>query len=305
VPKSFAQQHADRLAPIVVYPLWVASLVFSPIVWVMVAFSARVSRRLGLETAPRKLVQREDLELIVRGAARGDISDGERRMISRIFDFGERTAYDMMVGLSSLTALREDMTVEEAVRAVAESGYTRYPVYRERVDRVVGIVHTFELLKAGRDARAVGQLMRPPIFAPENQPAVELLMTLQRQRQGMAIVVDEYGGAVGVVTIEDILEEIVGEIDDEYDVAPAGLRREGEGVWRARAQVRIAEVNRVLKIDLPEGEDYESLAGLILDQLKHIPKSGESVVVGGVTLVVTAASQRAIEEVQIRLTRKR
>jgi putative hemolysin len=303
VPKSFAQQHADRLAPILVYPLRVASIVFAPAVAVAGSFTGWVARVLGLETT-HKLVSREDLELIVKGDG-GQMSDGERKMISRIFDFGERTAYDMMVPLSSVVALNEATPLDEVVRFIEEHRFTRFPVYRDRIDRIVGIVHSFAVFKAGHTASTVGEVMNPPIYAPENQPAVDLLVRLQRQRQGMAVVVDEYGGAVGVVTIEDILEEIVGEIEDEYDVGPTAIRKEAEGLWRVRATMPIAEVNRQLKVDLPEGEDYETLAGLVLDKLKHIPRPGETVRFPNLILTVTAASERAVDEVQLRLQRRR
>jgi CBS domain containing-hemolysin-like protein len=234
-----------------------------------------------------------------------EITEGERRMIARIFDFGDRTAYDVMVPLSSVAALDETTPVDEVVREVEDKRYTRFPVYRERIDRIVGIVHAFEVLKAGRREVRLDEVMRPPIYVPESQPAVDLLVELQRQRQGMAVVVDEYGGAVGVVTIEDILEEIVGEIEDEYDVAPPAIRREGDGTWRVRALTPIRELNRELRLDLPEGEDYETVGGLILDRLKHIPRVGESVTEGPVVFKVTAASERAVEEVQVRMTSRR
>jgi CBS domain containing-hemolysin-like protein len=147
--------------------------------------------------------------------------------------------------------------------------------------------------------------MQSPIYVPENQPLVDVLVELQRARKGMAVVVDEYGGAVGVVTIEDILEEIVGEIEDEYDTAPTAIRREGEGLWRVRAHTPIHEVNRELKIELPEGEDYETVAGLVLHHVKHIPRAGESVRIGAVLLKVTEASERAVEEVQLRVAKRR
>jgi CBS domain containing-hemolysin-like protein len=304
VPKSIAQAHADRLAPALVWPLAVAARLFAPAVWVMARFTSWVARRLGLE-AKHKMVTREELELIMKSKGRGgEITEGERRMISRIFDFGDRTAYDVMVPLSSVAALDESDSVDHAVREVEDKGYTRFPVFRERIDRVVGLLHAFEVLKAPRDAQ-LGQVMQAPVYVPENQPLIDVLVELQRSRKGMAVVVDEYGGAVGVVTIEDILEEIVGEIEDEYDTAPPAIRREADGAWRVRARTPIHEVNRELKLELPEGPDYETLAGLLLDQLKHIPRVGESVRLGNVLIKVTEASERAVEEVQIRLGKRR
>ncbi len=306
VPKSIAQQRADRLAPRLVYALWGAQRLFTPIVWWMIGFVGWVSRKLGVETS-HKLVTRADLELIMSGPSQGpsEISEGERKMISRIFDFGDRTAYDVMVPLSSVAALDEAAPLETAAREVEDKGFTRFPVYRERVDRIVGVLHAFEALKAGRADVTVGAIMQPALYVPENEPLIDVLVELQRSRKGMALVVDEYGGAVGLVTIEDILEEIVGEIEDEYDVEAPAIRREGEGVWRVRARTPIAELNEQLKLDLPEGEDYETVAGLVLDRLKRIPRSGEGVRVGSVQLRVTEATARGIDELQVRLVKRR
>jgi CBS domain containing-hemolysin-like protein len=312
VPKSLAQQHADRLAPRIIWPLWIASVVLAPLTFAMSRFASWAAWRLGLE-GRHKSVTREDLELIMKAGpgagpgagGRSEISEGERRMIARIFDFGDRTARDVMVPLSSVAAVDEASSLEEVVREFEDKGFTRLPVYRERLDRMVGMVHAFDVLKAGRRETTLAEMMRPPIYAPESQPAIDLLVELQRRRQGMAVVVDEYGGAVGVVTIEDILEEVVGEIEDEYDVRPPAIRREGDGLWRVRARTTIREVNQELKLELPEGEDYETIGGLLLDRLKHIPRVGELVREGTVTLRVMEASERAIEEVQIRLVRRR
>jgi len=306
VPKSIAQQNADWLAPRLVYVLWLAQKALAPLTWLMTRFAGLVARALGLG-APAKMVTREELELIMRGkpGAPSEITEGERLMVSRIFDFGERSAYDVMVPLSSVAAIEETASLEEAVREIEDKGYTRFPVYRERVDRVVGILHSFDVLKTGKRELNVAALMQLPSYVPENQPVVDVLVELQRTRKGMAIVVDEYGGAVGLVTIEDILEEIVGEIEDEYDEAAPAIRKESDGVWRVRARTAIAEVNRQLKLELPEGEDYETVGGLVLDRLKHIPRSGESVRIGPVLLKVTEASERSIEEVQLRLAKRR
>jgi magnesium and cobalt exporter, CNNM family len=305
VPKTIGQQSADRWARRLVYPLWVASNVFAPVVAPLTKLSTFLMRRLGV--AERKLVTREELEALLKtpSSRRGEITEGERRMISRIFDFTDTTVDDVMVPLSDVVALAETADLGTAARQIEETQYTRFPVYRERVDRVVGTVHAFDILKSGRSEQKIGMLARAPIFVPGNQPAVDLLVELQRTRQGMAIVVDEYGGAVGIATVEDILEEIVGEIEDEHDVAPAAIRKEAEGVWRVNARTSVGEVNRQLRLELPEGEDYESMAGLVLEKLRHIPREGESVRFGNVLVKVVKANERAVEEVQVRLGKRR
>ena len=307
VPKAIGQQHADWVARKIVFPLWIASKVFLPLVWLLTRFTGWLTRTLRLPE--RKLVTREDLELMLKGPANtragGEITEGERKMISRIFEFTDTTVHDVMVPLSDVVALSEDADLDLAAKEIVDKQYTRFPVYRERIDRIVGTVHAFDLLKAGRENTKVGAIARAPIFVPKSQAAVDLLVELQRARQGMAIVVDEYGGAVGIATIEDILEEIVGEIEDEHDVAPPAIRKEADGVWRVNARTPVAEVNRLLRIELPEGADYESLAGLVLDKLKHIPREGESVRFGAVLVKVTKASERMVEEIQIRIGRRR
>jgi CBS domain containing-hemolysin-like protein len=308
VPKAIGQQHADRVARRLVYPLWLASRVFTPMVFLLTRFTSWVTRTMRLPE--RKVVTREELELLLKGPGApsvkaGEITEGERKMISRIFEFTDTTVHDVMVPLSDVVALSEEAGLDEAAKEIEDKQYTRFPVYRERIDRIVGTVHAFDVLKEARPGRAlkVGQIARAPIFVPKSQAAVDLLVELQRARQGMAIVVDEYGGAVGIATIEDILEEIVGEIEDEHDVAPPAIRKEADGVWRVSARTPVAEVNRLLRIELPEGEDYESIAGLILERLKHIPREGESVRFGAVLVKVTRASERAVEEVQLRVGR--
>ena len=305
VPKTLGQRYANRAARILSWPLWLASRVFAPMVWLLSRFTAWLVRVLRLPE--RKLVTREELELMVSGpsaARRGEITEGERKMISRIFEFTDTTVGDVMVPLSDVVALPEEADMERASKLVEEAQYTRFPVYRERVDRIIGTVHAFDVLKSGKQDVRVGQIARAPIFVPKSQATVDLLVELQRARQGMAIVVDEYGGAVGIATIEDILEEIVGEIEDEHDTAPPPVRKEADGVWRVSARTSVAEVNRLLNVTLPEG-DYESIAGLVLDRLKHIPREGESARFGNVLVKVTRASERAVEEVQLRLGRRR
>jgi CBS domain containing-hemolysin-like protein len=305
VPKTLFQQHADALAPRLVFPLWLASVVFSPLIFVMTRFTGMVTRALGIEDK-RQVITREELELLLRApTAEGEITEGERRMITRIFDFGETTVYDVMVPLSEVFALPEDASLDEAVREVQEKRHTRTPVYRERVDQIIGIMHSFDLLKAAARTGKVGELCKPCIYVPEGQAAVDLLVRLQRERQGMAVVVDEYGGATGIVTSEDILEEIVGEIEDEYDtLAPAAIRQEGPGLWRIAGRTPVAQINQTTRAQLPEGDEYETIAGLLLDRLKRIPRQGETVRVGAASITIVGASERAIEEVLLRVARR-
>jgi magnesium and cobalt exporter, CNNM family len=304
VPKTLFQQNADRIAPRVAWPLALASVIFAPLVFVMSRFTQAVTRLFGI-AEQRSVITREELELLLRApTAEGEITEGERKMITRIFDFGETTVYDVMLPLSEVFALPDDASLDEAVREVQEKRHTRIPIYKERIDQIIGVVHSFDLLKAAGKQGTVGELAKPCIYVPEGQAAVDLLVRLQRERQGMAVVVDEYGGATGIVTIEDILEEIVGEIEDEYDRAePSPIRQEAAQTWRVLGRTPISQINQVTRAGLPEGEDYETIAGLLLDRLKRIPREGETVRMGYATVTIVGASERAIEEVRIKVRR--
>jgi CBS domain containing-hemolysin-like protein len=313
VPKTLFQQNADRWVTKIVYPLRVASIVLTPLVYLLGKFTTRVARALDVEEK-QALVTRDELRILLEtpeggqaGASSTEIPEGERAMISNVLDFGERTVYDVMVPLSEVTALPEDASIDESSAEIAEKQHTRIPIYRERVDQIVGVLHAFDIIKAEAQGKkgTIAELGRPPIYIPESKPTVDLLVELQRAGQQLAVVVDEYGGATGICTIEDILEEIVGEIDDEYDRGPSPIRPEGPNVWRVLARTSIHQVNEALKIDLPEGEDYETLAGMILDKMKRIPREGESLRVGQATISIVGASERAIEEVRIRVNKRR
>ncbi len=310
VPKTLFQQNADRWVMSIIYPLRAASLVFSPAIYTLGQFTGFVTRALKVEER-RALVTRDELKLILEGDGDGGsstaIPEAERSLVINVLDFGDTTVYDVMMPLSEVTAMPEDSTLEEAIAEIVDKQHTRIPIYRERVDQIVGVLHAFDVLSAEAAGKggAIAELMRPPIYVPESKPTVDLLVELQRGGQQLAVVVDEYGGATGICTAEDILEEIVGEIEDEYDQGPSPIRLEGPGLWRVLAKTSIAQVNQTMKIKLPEGEDYETIAGLVLDQLKRIPREGETLRLGPVTITIIGASDRAIEEVRIRVGKAR
>ncbi len=304
VPKSLFQNYADQVAPRAIFLLWLCRFLFYPFVAAGTALSNLLFRALGLDQEESLQISRKELRLLIRlPSAEGEdrITPDERKMVTRLFDFRETTVEQVMVRLSEVVALPVDASPADLAREIADRRHTRIPVYEERLDNIVGIIHSFDLLRA-EPGGATRDLYRPAIYVPEGQPVMNTLMRLKREGQGMAVVVDEYGGATGVITIEDIVEEVVGEIEDEYDLADRDvIFPESAGVYRVAGRATIERVNNALKLDLPLGEEYESVAGLILDQLKRIPKVGEEVVVGGVRLVISKASERAIDEVRIRL----
>jgi putative hemolysin len=311
VPKTVFQQKADALVTKIIYPLRAASVVLAPLVFVVSRVTSFVAGILNIEDRSA-FVTRDELRLLLEtpeggGGATAAIPESERSLVMNVLDFGGRTVYDVMVPLSEVTALPEEATLEEAAAEIADKQHTRIPIYRERVDQIIGILHAFDVLIAEAEGKrtTITELMRPPIFVPESKPTVDLLLELQRAGQQLAVVVDEYGGATGICTIEDILEEIVGEIEDEYDRGPSPIRAEGPGLWRVQARTPVSKVNQTLGIELPEGEDYETVAGLLLDRLKRIPREGETLHLGPVTVTIVGASDRAVEEVRIRVGKKK
>jgi CBS domain containing-hemolysin-like protein len=182
------------------------------------------------------------------------------------------------------------------------------PIYRSRVDDVVGIVHVFDILQAAAKPELrtadVSQLAHPPTYVPETMKASDLLVQLQTEQTHLAIVVNEYGSAVGICTIEDLLEIIVGDIEDEYDTEPSPIRAEKPGVWRVEARTSVARINADLDLGLPESEDYETIAGLLIEKFRRIPDRGESLTLPNAIVEVIGATDRAIEAVRITKRKK-
>ena len=304
VPKALVQAHADRFVDVVAGPLRLASYALRPIVAVVGAFAAALTR--AVKTAREKaFVTRDELALLIESEPISDkpeISAEEREMIANVFELSEVKVGELMVPLSEVTALPEDTPVATAALEVADKQHSRMPVYKARLDDVVGVVHVFDILS--KEGKTVADLAHQPLYVPETMRASDLLVQLQTERQHLAIVVDEYGGAVGIVTIEDLLETIVGEIEDEYDTEPSPIKAEKPGVWRVEARTAVARLNSELELGLPESEDYETIAGLLIERFRKIPDRGESLALGSVVIEVLAATDRAIEAVWITKRKK-
>lgn len=219
-------------------------------------------------------------------------------MIDKIFDLGETAAREVMVPLVEVVALAEDALPAEAIALIQERGFSRLPVYRDRIDHVVGVVTAMDLLRDGAQANHVGALARPPYFVPETKRVDDLLREMQKSRIQLAVVVDEYGGSVGIITVEDIVEQIVGEIRDEHDRGPATIERLPDGSYRVAGRVGIEELNEALGWELPKA-DYETVAGLILAALHRIPRVGEELRVSQYHLTILEADERRVIAVRV------
>jgi len=223
----------------------------------------------------------------------------EAGLVARIARFAAKATRDAMVPQVDLCAVPDTASVGQAVALVRERGFSRLPVFRERMFNMIGIVSILDLLGLVDLEQPVTAVMREPFFVPETKPLPELLGTLQAEGRNLALVVDEYGGAVGLVTVEDLVEEIVGEIEDEYDAPRELYRQVAPGIFLVSARAPVLEVNERFGWNVPQGE-YETLAGLVLERLGRVPKPGDGVVAGRVRLEVTRASPRAVQELRVR-----
>lgn len=310
VPKAIVRQHANRVAPVQALVLSAFLRLLAPGVYLLERISKFATARLGIDVH-HKLVTRQEIESLVSVSDEkagdshvsfSDVTEGERSMIARIFDFPSLRADDVMKPLSDVVARSEADSVADLAREIGDKKYSRIPIYRERIDQIVGVVHAFDVLKA--PTGQARDLMREPLYAPGACPAMDLLVRLERAHQGMAIIVDEYGGAVGLVTVEDLLEQVVGDIKDEYDEEPPTVRKQRDGTFRVLARVSVEQLNRELKLSLPESDEYESLGGLLLERLKRIPRPGEIIKIGSSHFEIAIANERRVEEVILRVQRK-
>ena len=299
IPKTVFHQNATLLAPRLVVPILAMAKLLRPILWVTENITFAVARMFGVKDGEgHQRVRREDIQLLLDNSPTGDIRSEEREMILRVFSFSEKLVQDAMVPLIEVIAVPETATVAEAVAIAAEHGFSRLPVYRKRVDRMVGIVTHSDLMFATDLTLPVSSVMHEMVYAPETKRVDQLFIELRRRRQRVAVAVDEYGGGVGLISIEDILEELVGDIEDEFDKRRPLAQLSGENEWLASARIEAESLRAITGFDMPDG-DYETIAGLLLERLGHVPAVGEKLVVAGWTLVVTKANERAILEVSL------
>ena len=303
VPKGYCQDRADELAPLLARIVWGARLLVYPLVWLI---SALIGAALGLGTRNGEstpFVTRQELESLMEEQSDGDVQVLERQMIGRIFTFGELDMENVLVPIVDLSAVDEESMVGEVIEKIEDDGHSRILIYRENLHHIVGVVHARDILGLGADAagslREKEGLIRSAYFVPETKPADSLLDELMSRKEKMAVVVDEYGACTGIVTMEDLVEEIVGDIADEYDVDEVRMfHKMGEEQYLVDSRMEVEDVREALSLPIPEG-DYETLAGYLLERFEHIPNEGEYISLEGWTLTVESANERQIETVRL------
>jgi len=302
LPKTVFQQKADVLAPRVIYVLWFASRIFSPILWLIAVFHRTFAREPGSGSEPGvETLRRDDLQQLLQMPQNGsDILAEERKMVDRLIDLSGKTVEEVMVPLVDVVAVPETATREQAIRLLMEKGHSRLPVFRDRIVHMVGTLHHFDLLLAPEATDRIVSLVRPAYFVPETKPVYQLFLFMKKSGNNMAIAVDEYGGATGCITLEDILEEIVGEIEDEYDRHKSLVRKIGPSSYLVEARSEIEHLNEQLPLDLPRG-DYETLGGFLMSKMGRIPKAGEIFRLPNLVITVEKATPRAVQTLRLDL----
>jgi putative hemolysin len=310
VPKGLALGHAEGTALWVSAPVRAFFTLFAPLVWVLRKATDAILHVLGLESpgAERDPLSEAELRMLLsRSSEQGEIEHEEQQMIDKVFVFGDKEAADVMVPRPEVVAVSLSMPPEQALKAVLESPYTRYPVYRESIDDIVGVLHVRDLFMAVHDRSIADvhleEIVRPAYVVPETKDLASLLQEFRKTNNHFAIVVDEYGGTAGICTLEDLLEEIVGEIEDEFDVPEEQIEQVDEDNYRIDGMFPIDEFNSRFGTDLPD-EDFHTLGGFVFGQLGRAPEPGDDVTYDGMRFDVLEVEGNRIEKLAVEFSER-
>jgi putative hemolysin len=305
VPKAIALTKNESTALWVALPIEAVYVVTYPLVWFLQQSSNAFTRLFGIQPAPAGIIAHteEDIRMIVAQAEEGGvIEEAEEEMVYKVFDFADKEVHEVMVPRPEVVALSVDLPTQECLAAVIDSPYTRYPVYRDSLDDVIGILHVRDLFKAlydrGIEHVEIEELVRPAYVVPETKDLGAMLAEFRRTNQHLAIVVDEYGSFQGIVTLEDLLEEIVGEIEDEYDLPDESVERLDDGRIRVDGTFPIDDFNERFQQELPQ-EDYHTVAGFVFGQLGRAAEAGDEIRHDGLRFYVLEVDGPRIERLEI------
>lgn len=304
-PKSLAIRRAEAVTMAVAAPMRAFYIVFRPIISMLNWMSNGLLRMVGIEPAPEHETHSpEELRYLIQESSRqGGLEVSERELIENVFEFTETTAGQVMVPRSRIVGLDVGMTVDDLLDRVMEEGYSRLPVFKGSIDDIVGIVYAKDLLTLmhHKDLIIIQDILHPAYVVTEDVKLKKLLSDMQQRRVHMAIVLDEFGGTAGLITMEDVMEELVGNIQDEYDDEAPAVATQTPDEFDLMASVHIDEANEMLPLPLPEGDDYETVGGLINARAGRIPAVGDTVTIEPYVCTVIASSPRRVEKVRLRL----
>ena len=300
IPKTYAFRHPTRVALALTYPVAALEFLLRPIVKGLVWFADLHAPGKGVSMAPT-ITERELLSLAADAEEEGEITPIDRHLIERAFRLGDRTAEEVMVPRTDIIAVAADQTVDDAEALAVEAGHRRLIVYEEDLDQILGLVYLRDLVRAAGvvPPATVASLTRPALVVSEWKRVVELLRDMQMQGTHLAVVVDEFGGTAGIVTIEDIAEELLGAVADEGYVSPPTFSRVGADHWSVDAAMLADELAELIDAELPEGE-WTTVAGLVMGLAGEVPEAGDEVEAGGFRFRVDLIEQRRIKRVDVR-----
>ncbi|WIV10697.1 hemolysin family protein [Proteiniborus sp. MB09-C3] len=306
-PKSFAAQNPVKVAVKVAKPLELLATIFKPILFILTNITNGIIKLLGGEVVTNTpfVTEEEIRSLVDVGEEEGTIRHQEKEMIEGIFEINDIDVTEVMVPRIDIVAISEDSNLREALNIVITYGHSRIPVYKDTIDNIVGILYAKDILPFASlndqrfDEKKVTEIMRLAYYVPETKNVNQLLKELQQQKVHMAIVLDEYGGTEGLVTIEDILEEIVGDILDEYDNEVDLIEKINDNEFLVKADISLEEINEIFETNLPE-EDFDSLGGFVFSTLGRVPVQGDIVVYENLQMTVVELDNRRIVTIEVR-----
>lgn len=297
-PKSIAIQRAENVTLGIAYPLRVFYIVFRPFIYVLNGFATFILKISGFtHVGEKELYSAAELELLIdQGKNTGALNPSEHQLIKNVFGFIDVTVRQIMTPRTSINAVDIDLPLEYILNKIVNEGYSRLPVYKDNIDNIIGVLYTKDLLKIMNKGAAINleSAMRPAYFVPETKKINELLKNLQAKHLHMAIIVDEFGGVSGIATIEDIIEELVGEIQDEHDDEAPVVEQVSLNEFIVNAQASIQDVNELLPVPLPEGAEYDTVAGLLITTFSRIPDISEKITFGGYQCTILKKTKQSI-----------
>ena len=301
-PKTYAARYPEKLSFLVLRPILVVMWLLTPVIWLVTGVSRLLTRLLKGEAA-RPLISEDEIRSIISvGEQTGVVAKEQRRMLHGVFELSQIRVRDVMIPRTEVVGIEVGESFENVLPIVQQARHSRFPVYEGSLDNVVGVIHSKDILNfvGNRGEFSLRELARPPYFVPESKPIETLLQSFRRRHLHLAMVIDEYGGVEGIVTLEDIVEEIIGEIQDEYDVEEVLVRELGPGRFLVDGSASLRTLNRRFKLKFSE-EHANTLAGLLMRTLGTIPQEGDGCQVDGVTLTVRKVVDRRVEAIEMLL----
>lgn len=304
-PKSLAIRFPTNTTLWVAWPLKAFYFIFRPFIWLLNGLANVLLKLIGIQPVPHaEIHSEEELKMIISESAEGGaIQASERELIQNVFNFDDRLVKQIYTPRTQIVGMEADTPLQDAIAFAMKEGYSRYPVYEDSLDQIVGFVVAKDLLAAGMEHqnKTLRDLMRPVLYVHLNKKVVQLLRQFQKERRQIAVVTNEFGGTVGLVTMEDIIEELVGEIQDEHDQETPAVVKTGEKTWRIIAQTNLDKINEALPVHFPLDDDYETLAGLLLKNSDRIPVEGDVIQAGGYEVKILKMFKTSPEEVEATL----